>query len=351
MFSNKEKNCFGLDFSDYILRIVQFFKLRGDIKLRAYGEIKIPPGLIQNGIIKNEDKVAKSIKDLLKNLQGKVTGHNVVACLPEKTSFIKVIDLPEAETNIEGIVKKDLPNHIPLSLNEVYYDWQNLGKSGNNSRILIGASPKIIVDGYVRTLEKANLVPYALEIESVAITRCLSKIKEKSNGAQIIIDLGFDRSTIILAENDEVMFTTSSTEIGGNQMTKAVAQKLKLSIREAEKAKTIFGLNERGSKGEVRNIMLPIVNNLKKRIIDTINYYQDNFTNHKPIEVIIFSGGGARLKGLLQALPIKPRSDIKMDLGDPQINWQQGKLQIPNNKILSYPTAIGLALREMNNND
>ena len=349
MLTNSTKN-FGLDFSDNILRLVQFENKAKDIKLKAFGEIKLSPGLITEGAIVDQAKVKQAIEKLLKNISGSLSSKNVIASLPERKSFIKVVELA-ADANIGQNIKEELPNHIPLSLEEIYYDWQNLGKSGDKNRIIIGATPKEIAEAYIKVLESVNLNPVALEIESVAIARSLVNQKKHTSEASVIIDLGYARSTFIMAEGDAVMFIVSDTDISGRNMTEVISKNLKLSTKEAEKAKIIFGLDTKSGKGSVKKVLSPIINSLKDKIIDTMNYYHNNFSKPKPISAIIFCGGGAQLKGLVESLTLKPNIKLKIDMGNPLINFSQDKIKIPSKKLLSYPTALGLALRGINQDD
>lgn len=352
MITSKEKNCFGLDFSETILRLVQLTKSKKEIRLKAFGEIKVPKELIVDGEIKDEPSLADLMKILIKKATGSITTKNVIASLPEKRSFIKVIELPVSDQNINDQVKKELPNHLPMSIDDIYYDFQILEKNEMQTKIVLGATPKKIIDSHTRVLEKAGLSPQVLEIESVAITRSLIDLKRKKDQANLIIDLGLDRSTFILADGDIVMFIISDSEICGNNMTKIIADKLHLNITEAEKAKILFGLDQKSGKGSVKRVLTPTINLLKEKIIQTINYYNNNFAKAKPIDLVIFCGGSAQLKGLIDSLSLKSNNRLgQIILGNPLINLKSNQIKIPQDKLLSFPTAIGLALRGIKKHD
>ncbi|MBU1148884.1 type IV pilus assembly protein PilM [Patescibacteria group bacterium] len=351
MLETGNKNTFGLDFSDNVIRLVQIAKKGKDLQLKAFSEQRITPGLIKEGEILDESKIVEEIKKLLKNTTGNLSGKNIIASLPERKSFIKVIEFPQTPGNLEMKIKKELTNHIPMGLEEMYIDWQELKNPEKNHKIIVSATPKKIATSYTSVLEKSGLNPQALEIESVAITRSLINLYKKSDTANIIIDLGYARSTFILAEHDAVMFITSDTEISGDKMTQAISEKLMLNPNEAEKAKILFGLDNSAGKGEVYQVLKPSIQLLKNRILETIRYYNENFNNPKKISNIIFCGGVAQLKGLIECIAIKPKVKIELQLADPAINFKSTKVKIPAKKFLSFPTAIGLALRGANYND
>jgi len=347
MALNKEKISFGLDFSDQVLRLVQLKRIGKTIQLKAFGRIMVPNGKIVEGEIQDEKTVIKLVKKLCHQAKGNLLSKNVVASLPERKSFIKVIELPKDSAKDYKAVKKQIPLHVPLNLEEIYFDYQELSNHKKN-QVIIAATPKKIADTYTTVLEKAGLSPFALEIESVAISRSLTGYGKDKQTAKLIVDIGKVRSTFIVSQGETVLFIISNQEISGQAMTDTIAKELKLSKKEAEKAKIICGLEKSSGKGKVRKVLSPTVKKLKEKIREAISYYQNNFSGDK-IDFLILCGGSSQLKGLVPELKENLSKDInKVFLAAPDNNFQSKKVSIPKTEILSYTTAIGLALRGAN---
>src|SRR3989344_4135079 len=173
-------NIFGLDISDRALRLVRLTRSGKKIMLVSIGEAALDAGLFNAGAIVDEAGVIIAIKKLIKTVAGeRIKTSNVISALPEGKTFIKEIivtangghDSKNAE--LGPIIEQEMTNHIPLSLDEIYFDWQLLHRDGDKAHVLIGAAPKTIVDSYVSLLEKAGLTPHALEIEAQSMVRAL----------------------------------------------------------------------------------------------------------------------------------------------------------------------------------
>lgn len=351
LISNNE--IFGLDISAGAIRLVSLKKKGKKIIVNSFNEINLPAGIIANGEIANETKFISGVKDLVKNAKGdKIKTKNVITVLPETKTFIKVINvsfLGESDAKrIPELVNEEIVNHIPLSLDEIYLDWQIIRQTQTGAEILVGAAPKKIVDSYLSVVEKCGLSPYVFEIEAAAISRALLKNKNDDQ-AKIIIDIGAVRTGLIVYDKGAIQFTVS-LPISGNKITQTIAKTLNIEIKKAEKAKIICGLDPNKCEGAMLKILYKMIDNLTLQIKKTITFYQSNFENSNPITEIVLCGGGANFTDIDQVLSNKLK--INVAIGDPlNGKYQLKKSMIPKDKILSYTTAIGLALRPYEKKD
>jgi Tfp pilus assembly PilM family ATPase len=76
---NLNPNTFGLDISDLSLKIVKLKKQGDKLKFSAMNESSLSPGVIQQGEIKDEKKLAQAIKQLVNQTDGLGTRHVVVS--------------------------------------------------------------------------------------------------------------------------------------------------------------------------------------------------------------------------------------------------------------------------------
>jgi len=338
-----QQKAFGLDISDYVMRLAYADK----DQIVTAGEIELPTGLISKGIIKNPEKVAEYIDQLVHNVKGrKIKTKYVVACLPEQRTFIKVIDLPPYDkTNFQNVLAEEIVKHIPYEINEIYIDWQKLPTTSGN-KILIGVTPKDIVISYQNLLAAARLMPVALEIEAASISRCLIQEK-KSQTAKIILDIGFNRTSLIVYDNETVQFSIS-IPISGDVISKSIASTLSLDYQEAEKAKIVCGFDEHKCDQALVKILKPVMERLILNINEAITFYQNHFTNRHEIKEIILCGGGANFKNLDKI--IMEKTSLTVAKGDIFTNLSQPpkKEIMPPKNYLSYVSAVGLALYQKN---
>jgi type IV pilus assembly protein PilM len=342
-FSTKEK-AFGLDISDQTLRLVQF-NVRGNKSvITAYNEITLPTGCIVKGEIKQASVFLSSLEKLIKTRHGKGRlSQEAIVVLPESESFMKNLAIEtDDEAGLPEKIKEMLPQNLPLDVEEIYWDWQEVQKVKNLHRIIVGASPKVIIDDYLKIISQAGITPVVLEIEASAISRLLLD-HDKSKEPQIIIDIGLSRTGLFLYDGDAVQFTVS-LPISGRQIDEVIAQSLDLDMAKAEEAKIVCGLDKTKCEGAILQILAPTIEDLASQILNAVNFYYENFPNAKEIKKLTLSGGGANMVGIAQTLA--KATEIATEKSNPFKN-----IANPNPKFFtleksqSFITALGLGLR------
>ena len=333
---------FGLDISDLSLRIAKLKKRGKFFRLVSWGEAKIKPGVVENGEIKDEDVLARIIKQTLTKIKGeRIKTKYLIASLPEKKAFLQVIEMPKMkEEELKTSVPFEAENYIPLPIEKVYLDFQTVLSSSqiNHLNILIAALPKITVDSYVSCLRKAGLIPMALEVESQSIARAVVK-NEISPFPLLIIDFGRSTTSFIVFSNYSTRFT-SSIPISSQELTEAISKTLKLSINEAEKLKLKSGLKDE----KTLKAMTPLLTDLTGQAKKCIDYHH---SYNGGIKKILLCGNGANLRGL--SAFVSSELKITAELANPWINILSSSLkEVPGlsfKESLGYTTALGLALR------
>ena len=367
-FLNLKPEFFGLDISDFSLKIAKIKKGREFLELESFGEIEIAPGIIKKGEIKKQEELTKVIKKAIFEVNGKKIKTKYVICsLPEEKAFLQVVKMPKmSKQDLGSAILYEAENYIPLPIEKVYLDFQIVSFADNAKEIevLIAALPRQNVDPYISCLKKAGLQPLCLEIESLAIARALIKNKT-SDKAVLLIDLGLTKTGFIVFSGNCVRFSTF-IPVSSHSFTKIIAKSLNVEEKEAEKLKIKHGLEgkihfttkrnraeKKIEQGRVFEALIPALTDLLQQIKNYITYYKTHPSfkhfskNHKGIEKILLCGGGANLKGLSELLSIELK--IPVELGNPLINLSpNAKKKIPKaflEKSLAYTTAIGLALR------
>ncbi len=297
-----KNNPIGLDISDLKLRLVQLEKSFKKISVVSFNEVAVPEGYIEDGLIKQVDEVAELIKKLKNKAKGKkVFQKRVVACLPEKQSFIKVIEPADLK---EETIKKAAGKEFPFDWKEIYWDWKKTKENGNHN-IVIGACKKEIIDSYLATLKKAELIPEVLEIEAQSISRAL--LDKKDLDPVLIIDIGYARTSLMICYNNAVQFTTSF---------KSVIDDDQINIQ-----------------------------TLNEYINKIVSFYKTHLQGGIDLKKVLLCGSGAYSLETVSLL--NDSLEIPVSQGNPwmNLNNHQNK-QIKNS--LAYTTAIGLALRGLN---
>jgi type IV pilus assembly protein PilM len=343
---NFEDVYFGIDLGDLFVKVVQLERKDSQDFVRAYSIAAIPSGCIEDGRIINKPKVAQIIKAAVAAAGPKKIKTKKVFCsLPESKVFLRVLSIPKMEkTEIGEAIKWEIEASIPLSVDQVYYDWQLISESAGKQNILTVAVSREIIDDILEVLEGADLEVYGLETESVATTRSLIDSSDTKNEVSLIVDLGSKRTNFIVAEGN-IPFFTSSIPFSSNGVTDSIAKAMGVNNEEAEKIKISQGVGCCHEEDSVYNSIKSYLEGLSVEIEKTIDFYQNINNESGKVEKIIICGG-ANLKGLVPYLAKRLKNEIY--IGDPWINLDfRERLPIINKeKSLQFTNAIGLAMRK-----
>jgi type IV pilus assembly protein PilM len=352
LFGNKKVHAFGLDISDLSIKVMQLRRREKSLIPSVFTDYPLSSKIISNHLIVSEDKLAENIGYAL-DKAGKMDTSYVVASLPEAKSFVRQIQiakLPESE--IEGAIPWELEQDIPVPIDQVYLDWQIVSEASDKLNILVAATPKDYVESIIDTLKMAKLKPVALELESQATARCLVG-PDDAKGAVLVLDIATMQTSFVIVE-EGILEYTSSIPVAGNAFTESIARNLGVPAAEAEKLKRELGLLAETKRGNIRQSILPILDNIVDEIKNVVRFHEEHETKHKAISKVILSGGSSRLLGMADYISARLNLGAsqplgRVVLGNPWVNLNISNLdsEVPmtREQALSYATAIGLALR------
>ncbi len=342
---------FGLDLSDLSLKAVWLKREGKEDVVASYGSVNLPVGAIVDGEILKEDIVVEAVKELLeKSGPRKIRTNRVVCSLPETKAFLRILTLPKMEADeAREAIKWEIEANIPLSLDQVYYDWQILPRTlipeKDKMNAMVVAVARSMVDQFHGILERSGLDVVGLETESIAQARSLLS-ESDDRKTTLIVDLGDRRTSFLIAVGNIPVFT-SSVPLSSQSMTDAIAKGMGLSFEAAEQLKITTGLGSLALPSPQLRAVKPILENLATEIERSIDFYFTSLRYSDRIDSIILCGGGANTNGMLPYLSKRLRQNI--EYGDPWVNTHlAGKLPlIERKRSVQYSTAIGLALRSL----
>jgi len=373
-FLTLKQEAFGMDISDFSIKLAKLKRHKQEFDLACFGEQSLPKGLIESGLVKNEQGLAEIIRWAVKNVKGeKMKTKQVVCCLPEEKSFLRIIQLPKmTPQELAKVVPFEAENYIPIPLKDCYLDFEVIEPLVNHLDhfdVLLAAIPQPVLDPYLRSLKLAGLRPCAFEPESLAITRALIKNMITVNPI-MIIDLGATRTNLIIFSGRAVRFV-KSLNFSADQLTRDLAEKLKIPLEKAEKLKLEYGLigktkillKETTGDSELDKqvvydreflqILIPTLEQFALEVRNFLDFYYTHASHEHSsptryeVKKIILSGGGSIVKGLDEYL--SQNLNISVVFGNPWVNiLEDPKNRVPDSylkKALSYTNALGLALR------
>jgi type IV pilus assembly protein PilM len=345
---NFEDKFVAVDISDLAVKVLELEKNGSVDKIRSFSSVDVPAGMIDDGRILEKEKVAEIVKKAVKNSgPKKISSKKVICSLPESKAFLRIINIPKvSEEEAAEAVKWELEANIPLTSDQVYFDWQFLEEQGGKRRVLTVAVSREIIDDIVSVLSLADLEVYGLEMESISCARSLIPQNTSAKETSMIVDIGARKTSFIISEGTTPCFT-SSVPFSSRAILEIIVGKMNIPREEAEKFESGRGIEFSLEDSSVFNVVKPLLESLAAEIEKTTDFYKSMSKESTDISRIILSGTGANIRGIIPYLAARLNRDII--LGDPWTNLNFGNHLpiIDRDSSLGYSTAVGLALKKI----
>ena len=141
-----------------------------DRQVEKWAKLPLDPGLVSDGLILDENKVADKIRELFK-LQ-KVSARTVVVGLSGFNSVYRLISLPELPPEIlPEAVLQEASRVVPTPMSEVYFSYQTMPSQATETLIFLAAYPRNTTDALLQTLKKAGLSVDFMDLAPLALSR------------------------------------------------------------------------------------------------------------------------------------------------------------------------------------
>lgn len=261
--------------------------------------------------------------------RGQFRGRDVAIALPREMVRVKNLRLPTmppdeaiAAATIDarevfGVGGPDAANVQVFPAGEV--------RQGNETRLefIAACANAAEVDGLVERWHAAGLRPASIDLECAALYRSVERfVRRKDDEAEVnvLVEIGQRRTQVLIGRGRDLSFF-KAIEIGGAQLTKAVARKLSLDIADtlvlrrrlaATQASHAAPDPARTAEGDpVRQAVVdglrPIVEELSRELALCLRYYSVNFRGQRPARVRIVGGESSDptvLRLLEKSLPV-----------------------------------------------
>ncbi|MBI4138536.1 pilus assembly protein PilM [Candidatus Uhrbacteria bacterium] len=323
---------FAVDLSDTTLQIMEV-RGGGTGRVGAFTHQDIPPGLIENGRILDQAKLAEAIRAGMNSCKpGPPSTKRAAAELPDTQTFLHHIRCEETRTHTEmrEHIRTIAEEHVPLNLEESYWDFKITEQSAEGMEILFAAAPKAIIEIYVHTFTLAGLELVLLEPESIALARgVVERVKIPAGSIQAIIDIGGRSTTMVFVERTGVRLSVS-VPAAGQAFTAAIAEAKHLDSETAEQVKREQGFSDGVVAEAVRKALSPVLEEFAKAHEFACR------TSGCSLGGIILAGGSSAMPGLAEELKTQFGCEITMA----KVPFTVGGLQLHQ-----IATISGLAVR------
>ncbi len=359
MFGTKKSNiAVGIDIGTSSIKVVQLKKEGGRAVLDTYGALALGQyadgGIVGQVTNLDAETLAKALKDVLNETH--ITSKNVVIGLPSVSCIIFILQLPAEieERDLATVIPNEAKKFIPVPIGDVSLDWyviprredsgsesRALSESGGEARmsVLVVATLNETLVKYTQLMQKAELPTDALEIEVFSHIR---SVLTRELFPVIIVDIGASKTKLSIVEHG-VVETFRLVNKGSQDFTLSIAHSLELTFDKAENIKKENGLIPTPEHPQVPDLLKIHLADIFQETNATILAYEKRY--NKNIGKIIFTGGGAMTRGLLEYA--KQNFSADLVIADPFSKvdspvFLQGVLKTTGPE---FSVALGLAMK------
>lgn len=324
----------GIDISDRSIETVIIQKKGSAFHLEAAHRVIVPPGVIENGLITDQEALKKTLIQLKASFGESITSQNIVCSLPESRTMQHLFLMPATLTHKD--LKKAIPFEaekiIPFDTTHAYWDFVEYDARKKRQSVLYAVAPQRLVQEYMETLVRADLTPIILDLESHALVRTFLSWYTDTE-LRALFDIGAQTTSIIIADAKEIFFTHTIAR-GGSLLTQAVAEHLHLEGASAEDKKERLGFTAK----DVGSALLPVVKEIVAEGKKALSFTEQR--TKKKVHEIVLCGGSALIPGIDAYIGGEMSVPVRLgDIGKHVTHDTQLE------KPLLYGAAVGLAMR------
>jgi len=297
----RAKSVVGLDLGSSVVKAVEITLEGPEPVITGFGRAEIPPG----------GSIGETIEQVFK--ENKFRSKRVVTGVAGQATVVRYVPMMRmSESELRQAIKFEVDKYLPFKIEEVVMDCQPLGRrSGAGMRdgdseaapedlmtVLLAACRRELIEERLRVIVSAGLTPISIDLDLFALANawelCGSSasdlLEEGDSRATALVDIGASRSSINVLRGGESCFSRE-INIGGADMTQAVARRLGVEGFEAEAIKRASESHE----VEVNGAIAPVLEDLASELSLSIDYVE----HHEGVQVeeLLLSGGGVLAPG------------------------------------------------------
>ena len=269
-------------------------------------EVPLPEGAVRSGEVREVSTVAAAIRRLWST--GGFKTKDVVIGMGNQRVLARDLTVPRMSIQqIRESLPFQVQDMLPVPVSDALLDFYPVSESqGENGPVVNGlliAAIKESVMGNVNAVRQAGLNPVQVDLLPFALTRVLAR-GPLARGTVALVDIGANTTNVVVCIMGVPQFVRM-IPAGGDDLTRALVNRLEISPEQADSAKRTRGYTAMPVTSEVERLTAESINESTSELLNslrnTINYFS-NTRQNEPIQAIILGGGAARLPGFAQAL-------------------------------------------------
>ncbi|MDB2525595.1 type IV pilus assembly protein PilM [bacterium] len=301
------------------------------------------------------------IKDALEEFlsRNEVLGDRVAISVSGQAGLSRFFKPPPVEIKtLPDIVKYEVKQQIPFPIEDVIWDWQQLGGVVVEGRAIdaevgLFAMKREAVYRALRPFDDIGVEIDIVQLSPLSIFNvvCFDQIKnlpdpelfdpDNPPPSVVVLSMGTDTTDLIVTNG--IKLWLRNIPIGGNHFTKQLSREMKLTQAKAEHLKKNARVSE--NPKAIFKAMRPVFNDLVNEVQRSLTYFQ-SIEKSADLSEIILLGNAAKLPGLRQFLNKQLEIDIAKISEFNKLSGGEVTTQPTfSNNLLSFAPCYGLCIQ------
>src|ERR1700687_755374 len=347
MWNSVKKSMVGVDIGSSSVKAVELQGKNNDFQLVSLGYEGLPPDSIVDGQIMELNSVSNAIASIFN--EHKIKTSKVAAGVNGHSVIVKNIVLPQmTDDELKEAFEWHAEEHIPFDISDVNLDYHVTGSSADAIHVLMAACKRDKVANLKQAIQLAGKQPVVIDVDAFALQNCYELNYDPQPGQVVaLLNIGASTTNINILNGNRSVFTRDAT-FGGNQYTSLLQKELGLTFDQAEQVKRGLPLPDSVEPRDIEPILDTVSDILALEIQKTMDFYRATVEDgEEAVQQILISGGGSKLKGLVEFLAT--RFEIPVDVFDPfrkiRVDSRGFDPDYMREIVPEMAIAVGLALR------
>ena len=315
------------------------------------------PKILSQADADPEELIRDAIQEFLS--RNEVLGDSVAISVSGQAGLSRFFKPPPVDVKtLPDIVKYEVKQQIPFPIEDVIWDWQQLGGSVIDGRTVdaevgLFAMKREAVFRALRPFDDADIdVDYVqlspLSIFNVVCHDIIDELPdpeefdpENPPESMVVMSMGTDTTDLIVSNG--IKLWLRNIPIGGNHFTKHLSRELKLTQAKAEHLKR--NARQAENPKAIFKAMRPVFNDLVNEVQRSLTFFQ-SMEKSAEVSKLVLLGNAAKLPGLRQYLNKQLEIDIAKISEFQNLSGSDvvGQKSFTDN-LLSFAPCYGLCLQ------
>ncbi|MCC6238767.1 MAG: pilus assembly protein PilM [Phycisphaerales bacterium] len=345
----------GIDFGTDSIKLIQLEVTGQSLAVVAAARRQISPGPWDDP--QRVAQIGVLLRQMLR--QGGFSGRRIVTALPREMVHVKNIRLPNMPPQeLAQAVNFEAAHLFPFEVHDSMVHHIIAGEvrqaTDVKQEVIVLAVQPEQVNRYLEQLHNWGLVVESLDIEPAALYRTTERFirrKEDENGVHALVDVGLQRSQVIIGRGREINFI-KTIDLGATHLDESVSRQLGISLAEAGALRRRLG-EAADSEDELRrdpvrqavfDATRSVMMSLAREVSLCLRYYSVTFRGYRPTKIKVMGGQACDNQVLAQLAGNLP---IPVEPGRPLLNVNISRMKASDRRgvMSEWSLALGLGMR------